>query len=244
MGRVIRRRDPIRGRSACLRMPLRGVGGRVTGTGRERTVSSLDAVAGLRLSVAVAVVWTDGSPRRALRGVAVSGDGEFVYANAVKDSVLVGRGSFAHVYCATLGATGVCDAGRPRSSRLLTQGLGIVGALDLCHQFVGHLPVFFHGMERGEEWRGNPVDGAGISHCGIDGVHVGLAVRVWWRGRHGSRVKWWWSGRSIMLLEVFSGGLRGELGRRGRASGLEGEIGRGWTLLWLAGIGSVEDLHD
>ena len=100
-------------------------------------------------------------------------------------------------------------------------------------------------MERGEEWRCNPVDGAGITHVGIHGhvgVDVGLAVGVHWKGWMGllerglvlsDGVEW----RAVMLLDVVPGD--GWLGhvvwrRRGRAPGLEGSVGGGRALLELA----------
>ena len=248
LGRVIRRRDPIRRRASCLRVPLRRVGGRVSGAGREGTIASLNAVARLRLPLG-----TSWPPRGGPRGaVSVSGDKVFAGSNAVKGGVLVGGGCFANVDCATLGATGVCHAGRPWSSRLLAQGLRIVSALDLCHQLVGHLPVLFQGMERGEEWGSNPVDRAGVSHCGIHGVDVGLGVGVGQR-RGGLRRGLvqvglaegvgWWSGWSVVLLRVGLGHVVGGLrhGWCGGAPGLEGSVGGGRAVLELA-LG--EDLHD
>jgi hypothetical protein len=71
-------------------------------------------------------------------------------------------------------------------------------------------------MERSEEWRSNPIDGARISHCRIDGyvcVDVGLAVRVDRRRRRLLRGLMyvrladgveWWSWWRVMLLNVFS----------------------------------------
>ena len=99
------------------------VGGRVSGTGGERAIASKNAAARLRLPLAFAG-W---SPRSLCVSVFVL----FACSNAVKDSVLVGGGCFAHVDCAALGATGaLCNAGRPWSGRLLAQGLRIVRTSD------------------------------------------------------------------------------------------------------------------
>ena len=115
------------------------VGGRVSGTGGERAIASKNAAARLRLPLAFAG-WSPWS-------LCVSVFVLFAWSNAVNDSVLVGGGCFAHVDCAqrrTSLERQVAGSGSAHSQDFR------LSALDLYHQFVGHLPVFFQGMERSE----------------------------------------------------------------------------------------------